>query len=88
MATLPGRAIPHPSTTLRAVVHYVAMILRPAGRFLTNPFPPGAFAARFLAAVILPPLLFFAILNHLLLFVSFIYCVGRLRDGRGFGYGV
>jgi integrase len=28
---------------------------------LTGPFPPGAFAARFFAAVIRPPLLFFAI---------------------------
>jgi hypothetical protein len=35
----------------------------PAGRFFTIPFPPGLFAARRLAAVILPPLLFFAILN-------------------------
>jgi hypothetical protein len=35
----------------------------PAGRFFTIPFPPGLFAARLLAAVILPPLLFFAILN-------------------------
>jgi hypothetical protein len=37
------------------------MILFPAGRFLTMPFPPLPFAARLLAAVILPPLLFFAI---------------------------
>ena len=37
------------------------MILRPALRFLTGPFPPGVSAARALAAVILPPLLFFAI---------------------------
>jgi hypothetical protein len=44
----------------------VDMILRPALRFLTGPFPPGYFAARFLAAVIRPPLLFFAILNRLL----------------------
>jgi hypothetical protein len=42
----------------------------PARRLLTIPFPPGrppVFAprlARVLAAVILPPLLFFAILNH------------------------
>jgi hypothetical protein len=41
----------------------------PAGRFLTIPFPPGrppVFApllARVLAAVILPPLLFFAIFH-------------------------
>lgn len=41
----------------------VLMILRPAGRFLTIPFPPRPFAARFFAAVILPPLLFFAIRN-------------------------
>ena len=61
---VPGRAIPHDPAAIRGVVHYVAMILRPDGRFLTNPFPPGAFAARFLAAVILPPLLTFAILNH------------------------
>jgi hypothetical protein len=37
------------------------MILRPAGRFLTMPLPPGPLAARFFAAAILPPLLFFAI---------------------------
>jgi hypothetical protein len=37
------------------------MILRPALRFATRPFPPADFAARRLAAVILPPLLFFAI---------------------------
>ena len=36
------------------------MILRPAGRFATGPLPPGALAARFLAAVIRPPLLFLA----------------------------
>ena len=36
------------------------MIFLPAGRFLIAPLPPGALAARFLAAVILPPLLFFA----------------------------
>jgi hypothetical protein len=36
------------------------MILRPALRFATRPFPPADFAARRLAAVILPPLLFFA----------------------------
>ena len=34
----------------------VFMILRPAGRSLTGPLPPLAFAARFLAAVIRPPL--------------------------------
>ena len=39
------------------------MIFRPAGRFLTRPFPPGPFAARCFAAVILPPLLFFAIMS-------------------------
>jgi hypothetical protein len=37
------------------------MILLPALRLATGPFPPGFFAARFLAAVIRPPLLFFAI---------------------------
>jgi hypothetical protein len=37
------------------------MIFKPAGRLLIGPLPPGDFAARFLAAVILPPLLFFAI---------------------------
>jgi hypothetical protein len=40
-------------------------MFRPAARFLTGPRPPDFFAARFLAAVILPPLLFFAI-NELL----------------------
>jgi hypothetical protein len=37
------------------------MTLRPAGRFFTIPFPPDPFAARLLAAVIRPPLLFFDI---------------------------
>ena len=46
-----------------AVSPYVFMILRPALRFLTGPRPPRAFAARFFAAVILPPLLFFTILK-------------------------
>jgi hypothetical protein len=41
---------------------YVLIILRPAGRFLTGPLPPFVFAARPLAAVIRPPLLFFAII--------------------------
>ena len=39
---------------------YVFMMFRPAGRLLTGPLPPGVLAARFLAAVIRPPLLFFA----------------------------
>ena len=43
----------------------VFMIFLPALRFLTAPRPPGDLAARRLAAVILPPLLFFAILSLL-----------------------
>ncbi len=39
------------------------MMFRPARRFLTGPRPPADLEARFLAAVILPPLLFFAILK-------------------------
>ena len=50
--------IPNPA----AQPSQVDMILRPALRLATGPIPPGFFAARFLAAVILPPLLFFAIL--------------------------
>jgi hypothetical protein len=41
------------------------MMFLPALRVLTFPFPPGAFAARFFAAVIRPPLLFFAMLHSL-----------------------
>jgi hypothetical protein len=44
-------------------VSYVFIMCLPAGRSFTGPFPPGFFAARDLAAVILPPLLFFAMLN-------------------------
>jgi len=44
-------------------VSYVFMMCLPAERSFTGPFPPGFFAARALAAVILPPLLFFAVLN-------------------------
>src|SRR6266403_5503283 len=39
------------------------MMFRPAARFLIAPRPPDFLAARFLAAVILPPLLLFAILQ-------------------------
>ena len=42
------------------------MMFRPAVRFLIAPRPPDFLAARFFAAVILPPLLFFAILKSLL----------------------
>ena len=45
----------------------VLMMRRPAGRFLTMPFPPLPFAARLLAAVILPPRLFLAMLPAQLL---------------------
>jgi len=37
----------------------VFMILAPAGRFLMGPFPPGDLAARFFAAVMRPPRVFF-----------------------------
>jgi hypothetical protein len=48
------------------------MILRPAGRFLTNPFPPGVLAARLTAAAIRVPLVFFAIMiGPFFLFVVF-----------------
>jgi hypothetical protein len=40
---------------------YVFMILRPAFRFLIGPRPFFVLAARFFAAVILPPRVFFAI---------------------------
>jgi hypothetical protein len=43
------------------------MIRRPAGRFLISPLPPADFAARPLAAVIRPPLLFFAIMFFFLM---------------------
>jgi hypothetical protein len=39
------------------------MIFAPAARFLTGPLPPGDLAARFFAALILPPLDFFAIVG-------------------------
>jgi hypothetical protein len=41
------------------------MIFLPTLRFLTRPRPPGDFAARRFAAVILPPLLFFAMVKLL-----------------------
>jgi len=37
------------------------MILRPAVRFLMSPRPPADFAARRLAAVMRPPLVFFMV---------------------------
>ena len=46
------------------------MILLPAFRVLTSPLPPGAFAARFFAAVMRPPRLFLAIGSILVVGVS------------------
>lgn len=45
---------------LLLLLFYDFMILRPTLRFLMRPRPPADFAARRLAAVILPPLLFLA----------------------------
>jgi hypothetical protein len=39
------------------------MILLPALRFLMSPIPPADLAARFFAAVIRPPLLFFTVIT-------------------------
>src|SRR5262249_41460722 len=50
---------PKPRELTAPLRDQVLMILRPAGRFLTGPLPRGAFAARLLAAVILPPRVFF-----------------------------
>ena len=49
------------------------MIFFPAGRFLTLPRPPDDLAARLLAAVIRPPLLFFAIYILSLQFITFFH---------------
>jgi hypothetical protein len=49
------------SVGIAALSVQVFMMFLPTLRALTGPFPPRAFAARPLAAVILPPLLFFAI---------------------------
>src|SRR5690242_7791697 len=54
------------------------MIFRPTLRFLTRPRPPADFAARRLAAVILPPLLFFAIVESPSLSGAFLL-QGRLQ---------
>jgi hypothetical protein len=43
---------------------HVFIIFRPVLRFLTRPVPLADFAARFLAAVVLPPLLFLAIVSR------------------------
>jgi len=51
------------SVSARLPVPYVFIMCLPAARSFTGPFQPGFFAARCLADVILPPLLFFAILN-------------------------
>src|SRR6185295_639830 len=67
-AAVPGASVPS----------YVLMIFLPAGRFFTGPLPPGRFAARAFAAVILPPLLFFAIC-----FVSVAWIARPGTAGRG-----
>ncbi len=54
---------PYDWACFTAMRSQVLIIFRPAERFLTGPRPPALLAARFLAEVILPPLLFFAILK-------------------------
>ena len=54
-----GRVEP-PRPVRPSVSRYVFIIFAPARRLAIGPFPPGALAARFLAAVIRPPLVFFA----------------------------
>ena len=56
------RSIEAPNT----ICGQVFIIFLPAARFLIFPVPPDVLAARFFAAVILPPLDFFAIINLLL----------------------
>src|SRR4029077_15601387 len=60
-------------------------MFRPAARFLIGPRPPDLFEARFLAAVILPPLLFFAILKVLLDSADYIAtrCIWMKADSSG-----
>ena len=61
-------------TALTALWSQVLMIFFPAGRFLTIPLPPGPFAARFFAAVILPPLLIFAMVSPFGLLFAVLLC--------------
>jgi hypothetical protein len=56
------------------------MMFRPAGRFLIGPLPPADFAARFFAAVILPPLVFLA--------MGFVLSVEKRRSVSGVDYCV
>jgi hypothetical protein len=56
-------------------------MFRPAARFLIAPRPPDLLAARFLAAVILPPLLFFAILKCPPLILFFPLLITKLAAG-------
>jgi hypothetical protein len=69
------------------------MMLRPARRFLTGPRPPVDLAARLLAAVILPPLLFFAILKSALqsLFqvgAALIAVITRITHSKDFDHNI
>src|SRR5256885_2913983 len=63
----------------------VLMIFRPAGRFLTIPFPPGPLAALFFAAVMRPPLLFFSICFSFFCVVSLNRDTRALRNRHGIG---
>jgi len=64
------------------------MIRLPAGRFLTIPLPPGPLAARFFAAVIRPPLLFFAIISFFLLIELRVFVETTMIDTLSSGYQV
>jgi len=57
----------------------VVIIRFPAARFLIVLLPPGILAARLLAAVILPPLVFFAIINHYKSKIQMSYAQKRLE---------
>jgi hypothetical protein len=64
------------------------MIRLPAGRFLTIPLPPGPLAARFFAAVIRPPLLFFAIICFFLLIALRVFEKTTMMDAPSYIYQV
>jgi len=59
------------------------MIRLPAGRLLTRPLPPVLFAARAFAAVMRPPLLFFAIGSLLGVLVTVPWNAECGRSGAG-----
>src|SRR5581483_8500171 len=75
-----GRLATAPAIQRDRTGDQVFMMCRPAARLAMRPLPPRALAARFLAAVMRPPLLFFAIIRSSVAAIDTQLCAATVED--------